>query len=99
MRGIVEEAAARLGLEPPEVEFVAAAAVVRWDETRGLRVPIRTMAHYDRFGNVPTDAARDIALALAKKAAGRSGETDATLIEIEALSFAEAFVRDRVLNR
>lgn len=99
VRRLVAEIAERLDVDPPAVRFVADAAFVRWDPELGVRVPARVLAHYDRFGTMPTADARDVAFAMAKVAARRAGTDDPTLVEVEALSFAEAFVRDRVLNR
>lgn len=98
LRDLVAEVAQRLSVDAPPVRFVEGAATVRWDAAEGLRVPARVVAHHDRFGTVPTSVARDVAFAMAKTAARRSGTDDAILVEVEALSFAEAFVRDRVLN-
>lgn len=98
VRELVAEVADRLDVDPPVVRFVADAASVRWDPGQGVRVPARVVAHYDRFGTMPTADARDVAFAMAKTAARRAGG-DPTLVEVEALAFAEAFVRDRVLNR
>lgn len=99
VRDLVAEIAERLDVETPPVVFAAEAAAVRWDEKRGLRLPTHVVAHVTRFGTVPTAAARDMAFAMAKTAARRDGVAEPTLVEVEALSFAEAFVRDRVLNR
>lgn len=99
VRGLVAEIAERLDVDPPAVRFVAGAATARWTPGEGVRVPARVVAHYDRFGTLPTTDARDVAFAMAKAAARRAGTDDPTLVEVEALSFAEAFVRDCVLNR
>ncbi len=99
IRALVGEIARRLGVEPPTVRFVEGAAAVRWERGTGVRVPAHVLAHFDRFGTVPTAAARDVAFAMAKAAERQAGEDDATIVEVKALSFAEAFVRDRVLNR
>lgn len=55
-----------------------------------VAVPVRFEVHWRRFGTVPTDLVRSAAYAAAR-ATGRMDDADAQV-------FAEAFLRDHVLN-
>ena len=99
VRALVALACDDLDIESPDVRFRADAFSIRVDPSGVLHVPTAGRAHHERFGNVPTDTARGLADALKRHEMRTHAKgDDPELVEIEAMLFAEVFVRDRVLG-
>lgn len=87
---MVELAAQAVGLQPPRV-VVGGPTVALEDAGTTMRIPSATVEHARRFGNVPTNAARDIVAALTTQA-------QPALDEADRVAFVEAFLRQHVIG-